>query len=184
MPASSSSVFVVSQNELVRELLAQCLKMRCGAAVVNCLATLRDVAAQASRARIVVCDPTGVAPEDWTRFVNLMKREHPLVTVLSVTGPGGAVDLERVCAAVKPRPSAVEPHAQLTPPEVEVMLAVAAGQRNSEIARRLRRSAKTVEKHRASALRKLGFRSVAQLTAYAVQHQLLDADDILTRNRR
>jgi DNA-binding NarL/FixJ family response regulator len=61
------------------------------------------------------------------------------------------------------------------------MLAVAAGLRNADIARRMRRSSKTVEKHRANALRKLGFRNVAQLTAYAIRYRLLDMDAILAR---
>ena len=71
------------------------------------------------------------------------------------------------------------PHDLLTPLELEVMLAIAAGLRNADVARRMRRSAKTVEKHRANALRKLGFRNVAQLTAYALRHELLDGDSIL-----
>jgi DNA-binding NarL/FixJ family response regulator len=75
------------------------------------------------------------------------------------------------------------PHEQLTPLEAEVLLAVASGQRNAEIARHMRRSSKTVEKHRANLLRKLGFRNVAQLTAYAIRHGLLNTEAILTRRR-
>jgi DNA-binding NarL/FixJ family response regulator len=59
------------------------------------------------------------------------------------------------------------------------MLAVASGKRNASIARRMRRSSKTVEKHRANAMRKLGLRTVAQLTAYAIRHRLLDVCEIL-----
>jgi len=40
-----------------------------------------------------------------------------------------------------------------------------------------------VEKHRANLLRKLGFRNVAQLTAYALRHGLLDADAIIARRQ-
>jgi DNA-binding NarL/FixJ family response regulator len=47
----------------------------------------------------------------------------------------------------------------------------------------MRRSCKTIEKHRANLLRKLGMRTVAELTAYAIHHGLLRADAILAPRR-
>jgi DNA-binding NarL/FixJ family response regulator len=59
---------------------------------------------------------------------------------------------------------------KLTERETEVMKLIAIGHRNREIANRLSVSLKTVEKHRASLMRKLGLRSAAAVVAYAIAH--------------
>jgi DNA-binding NarL/FixJ family response regulator len=59
---------------------------------------------------------------------------------------------------------------KLTQREKEVMRLVAAGCRTREIAQRLSLSDKTIEKHRASVMRKLGLRSAAAMAAYAIAH--------------
>jgi DNA-binding NarL/FixJ family response regulator len=184
MPGSAQNVIVISRSSLVRELLVQFLKWRCGTTSVASHASLPEGQAHLARARVLVCDLAGSAGEECSRVLARIRQDHPQLKVILLDGSAGGLELQRILTAVASVPAASEPHAELTPPEIEVMLAVATGLRNAEIARRLRRSCKTIEKHRASALRKLGFRSVAQLTAYAVQHRLLDADDILTRDRR
>lgn len=67
----------------------------------------------------------------------------------------------------------------LTPQELDVLRRIAMGLRTTDIALLLGRSPKTIEKHRSSLHRKLGLRSVAQLTAYAIQSRLLTLDQIL-----
>jgi DNA-binding NarL/FixJ family response regulator len=57
---------------------------------------------------------------------------------------------------------------QLSEREKEVMRLIAAGYRTREIAHRLSLSLKTVEKHRASLMRKLGLRSATAVVAYAI----------------
>jgi DNA-binding NarL/FixJ family response regulator len=105
---------------------------------------------------------------------------HPELRVIRLDDTSGAAVLDAAVTATLPAARAGSRlHDSLTPLEAEVILAVAAGLRNVDIARRMRRSAKTIEKHRANALRKLGIRSVAQLTAYALRHRLLDGDSIL-----
>jgi DNA-binding NarL/FixJ family response regulator len=69
-----------------------------------------------------------------------------------------------------------KPHAQagsLTHREREVVQQVAEGRINKEIAARLNISLKTVETHRASAMRKLKLRTTADLVRYAVRNQLV-----------
>lgn len=61
----------------------------------------------------------------------------------------------------------------LTEREKEVTRFIAAGYRTREIAARLSLSCKTVEKHRASVMRKLGLRSAAAVAAYATSHGYL-----------
>ncbi|MGH8613186.1 MAG: response regulator [Gammaproteobacteria bacterium] len=56
--------------------------------------------------------------------------------------------------------------------EREVVKLIAEGYRNKEIAQHLSLSPKTVEKHRASAMKKLGLHNTAGITAYAIQNGL------------
>lgn len=62
----------------------------------------------------------------------------------------------------------------LTPREREVLSMIASGRANSAIGNRLNISPKTVEKHRASLMAKLGVHSVAELMTYALREGLLD----------
>ena len=69
----------------------------------------------------------------------------------------------------KPHPLA----SSLTHREREVVQQVAEGRINKEIAGRLNISVKTVETHRATAMRKLKLRTTADLVRYAVRNQLI-----------
>jgi DNA-binding NarL/FixJ family response regulator len=71
----------------------------------------------------------------------------------------------------KPHPLA----SSLTHREREVVQQVAEGRINKEIAQRLTISVKTVETHRASAMRKLKLKTTADLVRYAVRNQLIQA---------
>lgn len=67
---------------------------------------------------------------------------------------------------------------QLTDREVEVMALVAQGYINKEIADRLNISLATVVTHRKNIMDKLGLKSVAALTIYAVMHEYVDINKI------
>ena len=60
----------------------------------------------------------------------------------------------------------------LSPREREVLRLVAAGESNSQIARRLGLSTHTVERHAANLYRKIGARGRADATAYALRNGL------------
>ena len=62
----------------------------------------------------------------------------------------------------------------LTEREREVLRAVAAGLSTKEIAARFDISTRTVETHRANLMRKLGLKSVALLTQFAIREGLMD----------
>ena len=62
---------------------------------------------------------------------------------------------------------------RLTVREREVMKLVAEGYKNREIASHLSLSIKTIEKHRSNLMGKLNFRSVTELTSYAIEHSLV-----------
>jgi DNA-binding NarL/FixJ family response regulator len=63
----------------------------------------------------------------------------------------------------------------LSPREQEVVKLVAEGHTNKEIAEMLVISEKTVERHRANILDKLGMRDRVELTRYAIRHGLIEA---------
>jgi DNA-binding NarL/FixJ family response regulator len=71
----------------------------------------------------------------------------------------------------KPRPLT----SSLTHREREVVQQVAEGRITKEIAARLNVSVKTIETHRASAMRKLKLKTTADLVRYAVRNQLIQA---------
>ena len=62
----------------------------------------------------------------------------------------------------------------LTPREQEVLKLVAEGYTNKQIAEALVISEKTVERHRANILEKLGMRDRVELTRYAIRHGLIE----------
>lgn len=74
-------------------------------------------------------------------------------------------------------PAAGSAYQVLTAREREVLQLVAEGLSAPQIAVRLHVSVHTVEAHRKSLARKLTFRSVAELTKYAIREGLTSADD-------
>ena len=67
-----------------------------------------------------------------------------------------------------------EPRDPLTPRETEVIKLVAESYTNRQIAEALVISEKTVERHRANILEKLGMRDRVELTRYAIRHGLVE----------
>ena len=59
--------------------------------------------------------------------------------------------------------------------ELEVAQLIAEGNVNKQIARRLDISIKTVESHRAAAMRKAGVRTAAEFVRFAIKHNLIQA---------
>jgi DNA-binding NarL/FixJ family response regulator len=73
-----------------------------------------------------------------------------------------------------PKPvSALASLESLSARELQVLKLVAQGEGNKQVADKLHLSIKTVEKHRASLMRKLGLRNSAMLVSYAISHGLV-----------
>src|SRR5579884_1568766 len=66
------------------------------------------------------------------------------------------------------------PQDLLTPRELQVVKLIAEGYTSDAIAEHLVISRKTVDRHRANLLEKLGMRSVAEVTRYAIRRGLLE----------
>ena len=69
-----------------------------------------------------------------------------------------------------------DPFAQLTSREREVLVLIAEGQSNKEIASRLNVGVRTVETHRERIMRRLDIHSVAGLTRFAIANGLVSLD--------
>jgi len=69
-----------------------------------------------------------------------------------------------------------EPFAQLTSREREVLVLIAEGQSNKEIANKLGIGVRTIETHRERIMRRLGIHSVAGLTKYAIANGLISLE--------
>jgi DNA-binding NarL/FixJ family response regulator len=68
-----------------------------------------------------------------------------------------------------------EPPGRLTPREREIVLLLAQGKSNKEVASALDISVKTVEAHRANIMHKLGFSSLSDLVHYAIRNKIVEA---------
>jgi len=69
---------------------------------------------------------------------------------------------------------AADPERRLTPREREVLILVARGYTNNEIAQMLYISPKTVDVHRTRMMSKLNLHNVAEIVRYAVRRRLVD----------
>lgn len=67
-----------------------------------------------------------------------------------------------------------DPDAHLTPREREILVLVAQGYTNRQIAEILHISPKTVDVHRSRLMKKLDLHNVADLTRYAIRHGLIE----------
>jgi two-component system response regulator NreC len=69
-----------------------------------------------------------------------------------------------------------EPFSELTAREREVLVSIAEGQSNKEIATKLGIGVRTIETHRERIMRRLGIHSVAGLTKYAIANGLVSLE--------
>ena len=93
-------------------------------------------------------------------------RQSILQTVLDLTSKTGSSD------------NTIASH-ELTKRETAVLIEVAKGLQNKEIAAKLNVSVFTVTTHRKNIVRKTGIKSVAGLTVYALLNNLIDEDTVI-----
>lgn len=112
-------------------------------------------------------------------FLHLAEAATQLVSAVRAVAAGGTWLRPPLCvagfecAASVATAAACDPYYALTPREKEVLLMVAEGQSNAGIGKRLFISPRTVELHRARAMKKLGITSVSEAVRYAIRRGLL-----------
>lgn len=144
---------------------------------VNGINVVREIALQRPQTRVVV--------------LTMHEREDLLQQALEAGAAGyvvkSAAPTDLVAAAraalrgdvatypARLRQRAADPQDEgLTEREVEVLQLVAEGHTNAEIGRTLHISPKTVARHRANTLAKLGMRDRVELTRYAIRRGLIE----------
>jgi DNA-binding NarL/FixJ family response regulator len=133
-----------------------------------CLVFVGAPSAESSLERILIEGPPGVvsktdSPETWLQASEVVARGERFLSPAALEGV-----LEPYLAGRAPR-NETGPAPALTKRECEVISLLAEGGRNRELAKALGISVKTVEHHRASAMRKLGVRGVSGLVREAIR---------------
>ena len=82
-------------------------------------------------------------------------------------------DVAQMLADSLAEPAPSIPHESLSEREMQTLLKIASGQKQTDIAQELMLSPKTVSVYRSRVLEKLGISSNAELTAYAIHNKLI-----------
>ena len=134
---------------------------------------------------LVHADETAHLPQGF-HTLNVYQDEKALISAIIALaqrshGPHGA-EPEVVRQAQRPTADtshAASPHPHLTPREREVLKGIVSGFINKEIAAQMGVSVATVITHRNNLTDKLGTRSVAALTIFAVMHGIVQSEELI-----
>lgn len=186
MPSNPRTLVIVSPDALFGTLLAAVVDGQGGLTVRARYHTVDAAVANPVSASIVLCDLRAASEPEAAQAIARLAKAFPAASLAPIRAradlPGrlhGASTLEELLAVLGIATPVAANGRGLTRIETEVLLAVARGRRNSDIARAMRRSSKTVEKHRANAMRKLGLRNTAEATAWCIGARLLDPTVVL-----
>jgi len=119
------------------------------------------------------------APADLRSAIRALHRGDAFFSP-EVAGALAAAVRAGTAGGTQPPATPPRPVSALTGREREILVHVAQGKTNKETAAQLGISVRTVEAHRDSLMRKLGIRTVAGLTRYALEQGLLDEGGSLT----
>lgn len=112
-------------------------------------------------------------------FVEKTIELSELRNAIEVVGNGGSYfgpSITSVIRSVLVDPQKENTAKSLTKREQEVLQLIALGGSTKSIAKNLGLSTKTVENHRTSMMRKLGFHNIADITRYAIQNRLIEVN--------
>jgi DNA-binding NarL/FixJ family response regulator len=175
--------------KLVQKLAPDAVIMDIGMTEMNGIEATRELLAQQPDCRVVVLSTyadsryvLGALASGARAYVLKIDAHDELVRALHTVIQGGrylspAITDLVVEAGVQGSPAGEDlARRLLTVREIEVLQLVAEGRTSGEIAQRLHVSTRTVETHRRHLMEKLGLRSVAELTKFAVREGLTSLD--------
>jgi two-component system response regulator NreC len=169
----------------VRKLRPDVVLMDVAMPGMNGLAATRHILTENPHARVLILTQYGnkeyVLPllqAGASGYVLKQAADTDLITAIRAVQQGQAFLYPPVAkllleAYVSPQES-TDPYERLTPREREVLIFIAQGYTNREIADILHISPKTVDVHRMRLMRKLDLHSVAEITRYAIRRGLVD----------
>ena len=150
----------------------------------------------ATDANMLIVNPSLLGYEG-KEFLHNLSKEHPhLVLIALVTAClehaclapyGGVIELydtkqkiiNKLNEWVKDNSPKKSDDVELSKREMDVLVAVAKGMMNKEIADQMNISIRTVISHRKNITRKTGIKSVSGLTVYALLNNLIDEKDLI-----
>ena len=150
----------------------------------------------ASDANLLIIDPAllGFHNKD---FLSQLSKEHPQVTVIAfvtsyldhsmLTPYSGVIEINDTRSKIISKMNEFAQNettknaddVELSKRETDVLVAVAKGMMNKEIADQMNISIHTVISHRKNITRKTGIKSVSGLTVYALLNNLIDEKDLI-----
>jgi DNA-binding NarL/FixJ family response regulator len=193
-------IFLVDDHTLVRAGVRRILESHPGLEVVGEVADGREALAAlgAARADVLVVDLTMPGMDGFEVMRTMHARPEYVMRAIEEGADGyllkdsavqdlvtaihevrqdrvyySAAVQQGLTELLRERKNGERTSAPLTERELEVLRQIAIGLSTKEIAARLEISTRTVETHRANLMRKLGLRSVALLTQYAMREGLL-----------
>ena len=150
----------------------------------------------ATDANLLVINPSLLGFQNKS-FLLQMSKEHPLVTVIALvtthhdhsmlTPYNGVIEISdtrskimsKMEEFVQSETTKNADDVELSKRETDVLVAVAKGMMNKEIADQMNISIHTVISHRKNITRKTGIKSVSGLTVYALLNNLIDEKDLI-----
>ena len=150
----------------------------------------------ASDANLVIINPLLLGYQN-KEFINQLGKEHPSLVIIALatsyldhsilTPYGGVIEINDTRSKIISKmnefaQSESQKHnddVELSKREIDVLVAVAKGMMNKEIADLMNISIHTVISHRKNITRKTGIKSVSGLTVYALLNNLIDENDLI-----
>ena len=149
----------------------------------------------ASDANIVIINPLLLGYQN-KEFINQLGKEHPQLIIIALatayldhsvlTPYSGVIEINDTRSKIISKmnefaqsETTKKDDVELSKREIDVLVAVAKGMMNKEIADLMNISIHTVISHRKNITRKTGIKSVSGLTVYALLNNLIDENDLL-----
>ena len=183
-------VLIIEPSEVIVEGLTSLLAAQTRFKVLPALNSLEGLTERlvTGKPDVIVINPTlasqpaQLPPEVSIPMVALVYQYvEPLVLkrydgVIDIRDSRGAIGdtLNRVVQSARPEQTSTAANYELSRRETDVLVQVARGMTNKEIADQLNVSVHTVISHRKNIMHKTGIKSVAGLTVYAFLHNLID----------
>ena len=149
----------------------------------------------ASDANTVIINPLLLGYQN-KEFINQLGKEHPQLIIIALatayldhsvlTPYSGVIEINDTRSKIISKmnefaqsETTKKDDVELSKREIDVLVAVAKGLMNKEIADQMKISIHTVISHRKNITRKTGIKSVSGLTVYALLNNLIDESDLL-----
>jgi len=191
-------IIICEASEIIAYGLSEILQGMTGFAVVSCLDTPDRLSEKilTSDANILIINPLLLGYSDRSLPMQLVK-EHPHLTIIALVTSymeeailkiyDNVIEINDSKLKIINRLNQITQNSnkpeksddiELSKREIDVLVAVAKGMMNKEIADEMNISIHTVISHRKNITRKTGIKSVSGLTVYALLNNLIDENEV------